>query len=87
MRSPLGKYPFPLGKWDNILLKRIKHEEIEPSLHVFTPLSSMGNSHCSDTLPISVTLPTRDVYPLLRKICVSLFCIKAYLITSRRETS
>jgi hypothetical protein len=30
------KVPFPLlKKWDNILLKSIKHEEIEPSLHVF----------------------------------------------------
>ena len=68
MRSPSRKEAFSLlGKWDNILLKSIKHEEIEPSLHVFHPCRQMGNSYCSDTLPISVTLPTVTFTPSCEK--------------------
>ena len=58
MRFPSGKGPFSLlEKWDNILLKSIKHEEIEPSLHVFHLVVK------SEILIAAIRYPYRLRYP------------------------
>ena len=67
-RFPSEKGRFSLvEKSDNILLKSIKHEEIEPSLHVSTLVVQIRNSYSNDTLPISVTLPTVTFIPSCEK--------------------
>jgi hypothetical protein len=82
-----GKVSFsPLGKGDNILLKSVKHEEIEPSLHVFHLVAKGKFSLQRYVTHISYAAYC-DVNSLLQKISVSLFCIKAYLITSCSQTS